>query len=158
MTSLRRRRLSVALLRLGYRTAYRVYMAWSFVRRPRVRGTMCVISDDAGRVLLLRHTYGDRRAWELPGGWVRREEEPVEAARREAREELGADIDGWRALGALNGFWHYKHETLSFFAAEWPGGEPRTDPVEIAEIGWFDPRDPPRRMGDGTRAVVATLV
>jgi 8-oxo-dGTP pyrophosphatase MutT (NUDIX family) len=157
MTSLRRRPLSAALLRLGYRVAYRALWVWAFVRRPRVRGCMVLLHDDRGRILLVRHTYGDRAAWELPGGWVERGEDPIAAARRETREELGADIADWEQVGAVDGLWHFKREQLSYFKARWPGGVPRVDPVEIAEAAWFDPAAPPENLGEGTRAVFETL-
>ncbi|HEU4571405.1 MAG TPA: hypothetical protein VFR93_01865, partial [Candidatus Limnocylindrales bacterium] len=107
VSTLRRRPRSVALLRLGYRVAYRALNAYAFFRRPQVRGVMCVVSDGRGRILLVRHTYGDRRAWELPGGW--------------------------------------------------PGGAASVDPVEIADVAWFDPSSPPERLGQGTRAVFDAL-
>ena len=157
MRSLRRRPRAAALLRAGYRVAYRLLIAWAFVRRPGVRGCMAVLCDERGRVLLVRHTYGDRRAWELPGGWVGRDEDPADAARRETREELGADVAEWEPLGTLRGAWHFKHEELTFFRAPWPGGDPRADPVEIAEAAWFDPAAPPARLGLATRAVLADL-
>ena len=117
---------------------------------------MVVVFDAAGHVALVRHTYGDRRLWELPGGWVRGDEDPGVAARREVREEMGIDV-GVRPLGTVDGDWHFKHEHLSFFAADWPGGRGTYDPVEIAEIAWFDPARPPARLGGGTRAVLSTL-
>jgi 8-oxo-dGTP pyrophosphatase MutT (NUDIX family) len=157
VSTLRHRPRSVALLRLGYRVAYRCINAYAFVRRPRVRGVMCVVSDGGGRVLLVRHTYGDRLAWELPGGWVGRSEEPVDAARREAFEELGVAIDGWEPLGVVEGLWHFKRERLTFFAGRWPGGTATVDPVEIAEARWFDPAEPPERLGEGTQAVFRTF-
>ncbi len=157
MSTLRHRPRSVALLRLAYRIAYRLLNAYAFVRRPRVRGVMCVVSDGRDRVLLVRHTYGDRSAWELPGGWVGRGEDPREAARREAHEELGVRIGEWHDLGVVNGLWHFKHERLAFYAGGWPGGAATLDPVEIAEARWFDPAEPPERLGEGTRAVFERL-
>jgi 8-oxo-dGTP pyrophosphatase MutT (NUDIX family) len=115
---------------------------------------MVLLHDAEGRVLLVRHTYGDRRAWELPGGWVKRDEEPVEAARRETLEELGADVVDWEPVGVVGGLWHFKREQLSFFRGAWPGGAPRVDPVEIAEVGWFALDALPARLGVGTRAVL----
>ena len=41
-------------------------------------------------MLLVRHTYGPR-AWDLPGGAIKRGEPPIDAARREMDEELGLD-------------------------------------------------------------------
>lgn len=146
----------MALLRLAYRLAYRFIQAWTFVRRPRVRGAMVLVTDAAGRVLLVRHTYGDRRRWELPGGWLRDGEHPLAGARREVREELGLDLP-LRPLVAVEGDWDHKHEALAAFRAEWPGGRAHYDPVEIAEVAWFDPAQPPAHAGAGTRAVLGAL-
>lgn len=128
------------------------------MRRPDVRGAMIAVFDSEGRVLLVRHTYGDRRRWELPGGWAHAGEEPLIAARRELAEEVGLDDVEVRPLGVLTGDWDFKHERLSYFAADFPAGaRGRYDPVEIAELAWFDPRLPPARMGSGTRAVLGQI-
>ena len=127
----------MAALRLGYRVAYRLLQVWAFVLRPRVRGVVCVLRDREGRVLLMRQSYGDRSRWWLPGGFVGRSEEPLEAARREAFEELGVDVADWRGLGTVDGGWMGKRETLWVFSAPWPGGTARCDPVEVLEARWF---------------------
>jgi 8-oxo-dGTP pyrophosphatase MutT (NUDIX family) len=123
-------------MRLGYRVAYRLLQVWTFVRRPRVRGAMVAVIDAGDRVLLVRHTYGDRRRWELPGGWVRPGEPADEAALREVAEELGIAVRLGTG-GVLSGRWTFKREELSWFTAAWPGGRGRYDPVEIAEVAWF---------------------
>jgi 8-oxo-dGTP pyrophosphatase MutT (NUDIX family) len=143
-------------MRLGYRVAYRVIQAWTFVLRPEVPGTMVAVTDPAGRVLLVRHTYGDRARWELPGGWVQAGEDPAEAARREVLEEVGIDVP-LRAIGVVDGDWNFKHEHLSMFQADWPGGRRRYDPVEIAEVAWFGLDDLPERCSEATRTMLGHL-
>ena len=143
-------------MRLGYRVAYRALQAWTFVRRPSVRGTMVAVLDGR-RVLMVRHTYGDRARWELPGGGMHAGEEPADAARREVAEEVGIDVALRPLAGVLEGHWDFKHEALAWFTADWPGGRGTYDPVEIAEVGWFALDDLPPRVGEAARRVLALL-
>jgi 8-oxo-dGTP diphosphatase len=117
----------------------------------------CVFDDGAGRVLFVRHTYGRRDHWELPGGGAHANEDLAAAARREAREELGADVAAWAHLGSVEGRWHGKTERLDVFGARWPGGPVRSDPVEIAEAAWFARGTPPSPLGPSTRVALRTL-
>jgi len=140
------------VLRLVYRGGYWAMRGWSAVLHPRRRGVKCVLRDGAGRIVWVRHTYGDRGAWELPGGAARRTESPVEAARREAREELGVDVGDWEDIGTVHGRWTGMHLALTCCLAEWPRDAALdTDPVEIAESAWAPPEDPPGRVGVVTR-------
>ncbi len=157
MAGLRRRPRSAALLRLGYRVAYRVLRGWSALARPRTRGVKCVLLDADGRALFVRHTYGARQSWELPGGGARHGEPATDAARREAREELGIDDAGWRPVAVAEGVWHGKHERLDVFACERAGRPVRLDPVEIAHAGWFALDAPPARVGPSTRMALTAM-
>jgi 8-oxo-dGTP diphosphatase len=55
-------------------------------------GTVAVIRDDAGRVLVAKHTYRAGRPWGLLGGWVQRGEDPAATIVREVREETGLTV------------------------------------------------------------------
>ena len=135
--------------------AYRVLTVWSVLTHPDTRGVKCLLRDGTGRALFVRHHYGNRRQWELPGGGVHRHEAPCEAARREAWEELGADVTDWEQLALTKGLWQGKHEALAICGGDWPGGPVRPDPVEIAATGWFALEDPPQPLGPTTRAALA---
>jgi 8-oxo-dGTP pyrophosphatase MutT (NUDIX family) len=128
--------LPVPLRRLGYRCAYLGLRLFWFLARPRVSGVKCLLTE-RDRVLLVRHTYGPQRRWELPGGGIKRAEEPRAAARRETREELGVDIDDWRPLGDLFERIDGKRDTLWCFSAAVGDREIVTDGAEIAEARWF---------------------
>ena len=54
-------------------------------------GAAAVICDAAGRVLLVKQTYGDCN-WALPGGYTEPHESIVETAVREVREETGLQV------------------------------------------------------------------
>ena len=54
-------------------------------------GAMCLIEGDDGQVLLVRQSYRD--GWGAPGGLLRRGEELKVGACREAKEEVGVDVE-----------------------------------------------------------------
>jgi ADP-ribose pyrophosphatase YjhB (NUDIX family) len=97
-----------------------------------------LVFDEAGRVLLIKQNYGQRK-YGVPGGVVEFGETPTEAAVREVREETGVDV----ALGPLTGLYTLRkddHTLLCYvFAATIEHGEPAVPTTgEIAEVGWFD--------------------
>ncbi|MGZ4276149.1 MAG: NUDIX hydrolase [Solirubrobacteraceae bacterium] len=144
---------SVALRRLVYRTGHRVLRVWWQVRAPRAHGVKCVVRHGHD-VVFVRHTYGDREDWELPGGGIRRGEEPRDAAAREAREELGVDVADWRPLGSFQARGYGRVVTISCFE-----GRPATralelDLGEIAEARWAPVWAPPQPLGKDVGAVL----
>jgi ADP-ribose pyrophosphatase YjhB (NUDIX family) len=54
-------------------------------------GAICVIERSDGRILLVRHSY--RQRWGFPGGLLKRGEQVDAGALREAKEEVGLDIE-----------------------------------------------------------------
>src|SRR5437763_5090787 len=108
-----RMQLPVPVKRLGYRVAYAGLRTYWFVRRPKLSGVKCVLTD-GDEVLLVRHTYGPR-AWDLPGGAIKRGEAPLHAASREMNEELGVSIDDWRALGAVRVIVDHRRDLVHCF-------------------------------------------
>jgi ADP-ribose pyrophosphatase YjhB (NUDIX family) len=128
-------RLSLQVRRAAIRCAYVGLRVYWFVARPHVSGVKCVIThgDD---VLLVRHTYGNR-AWDLPGGQIRRREVPVDAARREMNEEIGRQIEEWVDFGKLYFNGNHHRDTVYLFHGRL--GDRRVDPdlVELDEAQWF---------------------
>src|SRR5215471_4747688 len=75
---------------------WNAYLAEGNAKQARKRvAAKVVIRDDGGRILLVDPTY--KPDWDLPGGMAEANESPLEAARREIREELGLET----AVGAL---------------------------------------------------------
>ena len=51
-----------------------------------------VITDDRGRVLLLKHRFRPGSGWGIPGGYTNKGEQPEDTLRRELREEIGLEL------------------------------------------------------------------
>jgi 8-oxo-dGTP pyrophosphatase MutT (NUDIX family) len=147
-------RLPLSLQRLLLRVGDRVIRLASFVVKLRTRGVKCVISRGQD-VMLVRHTYGNRRRWELPGGRVRRGEDPLQAARREVREEIGVEISEWAPLGNYVEPIHRRRDTLYSFRARVDDLELHIDPVEIAEARWFGRDHLPANTRSHVRRIIA---
>lgn len=109
---------------------------------PRVSlGAAAVIHDTAGRVLLAHHTYR-RQPWDLPGGFVRRGEQPAASLQRELREELGVPTMVGPLLAATTAG---AHLTLYYRVAL--NGVPRPDDVEIDGYRYVAVADIPALLG-----------
>ncbi|MBV8734145.1 MAG: NUDIX domain-containing protein [Solirubrobacterales bacterium] len=143
----------LALRRQAYRVAHHLLRAWWFVRRPDHEGVKCVLND-ADRVLLVRHTYGDRR-WDLPGGSVRRSEVAQETATREMEEELGIRVEHWYYLCDLLALSYSCHDTLHCFQAEVDDPALTLNRAELQAARWFPERELPAEVGRHVRPILA---
>lgn len=114
-----------------------VLKPWWLLTHPRGVGVRGIVTDDLGRVLFVRHSYGDR-AWYLPGGAGGKHESPDEAVEREFWEETGLRVETEKLVGVY--FWSEwgKRENLFIFSCRITGGNLQIDGGEIADSGWFD--------------------
>lgn len=85
----------------------------------------CVITDDAGRLLLLHRSEPNHTQWELPGGKLDGDDEPlVVGAAREMMEELGVDVIVGEPLGQTEFDEGETHYVYHWFAATIQSGTP----------------------------------
>jgi ADP-ribose pyrophosphatase YjhB (NUDIX family)/rhodanese-related sulfurtransferase len=111
---------------------------------PKV-GADAVLTDDDGRVLLVERA--DDRCWGLVSGWVEPNEHPRDTVVREAREEVGLDIE----VGDLVGVFARRassatgpHSVVSVvYRAIRVGGELRTRPHEVLSARYWHLDDVP---------------
>lgn len=111
-------------------------------------GAAAVITDDRGRVLLVRHTYGELN-WEIPGGLGEPGESADATAVREVREETGLDVAAERLTGIYFEAAADMHHFV-FRCRATAGTEPRPSSDEISEVRWCERAALPRPISDFT--------
>jgi 8-oxo-dGTP diphosphatase len=95
-----------------------------------------------GQVLLVhrhprRQNYPD--CWDIVGGHIEPGETPLDAVRRECREELGIDIDDPLPMPMTIADPHIQMH--AFVVTRWSGRPENTAPEEHDDLRWFDPTE-----------------
>lgn len=121
--------------RVAYRMAYLLMSGYRFLRRPRTYGVQLIL-EAGSQILLVRHSYGHRTEWALPGGGRQRREDPLACARRELHEELGVS-GAFRHVGVVELFHNYHDDKVSVFVVTNLSGPFLLDKIEINEAQWF---------------------
>ena len=124
-----------------------------------------VVFDDAGRVLLARHSTGG--VWSTPGGAIDPDETPQDAVVREVWEELRLDVEPIRFLGTFGGpAFRITYENgdevayvITAFECRIVAGEIRPDGDEVLEARWFGIDELPNLvLSNWARSVLPEIV
>jgi 8-oxo-dGTP diphosphatase len=111
-------------------------------------GVFASLFDSAGRVLLVRHTYGSRH-WSTPGGRVEPGESPLTALVREVTEEIACEIRIEHLIGVYAK--PYRDDLVLSFAAIIISGIPQACPPEISDVVFSSPESLPADLAFNTR-------
>ena len=115
--------------------AHRVRLVWWRIRKPLLLGCRVLAFDDAGRVLLVRHSYGSGR-WLLPGGGIGRGETPLAAALRELAEEAACALEDPREIAVIEEPLAGTVNRVHIVAGQ-ARGQPHPDGREIIAAAFF---------------------
>jgi 8-oxo-dGTP diphosphatase len=113
-------------------------------------GVSAVVFNPAGEVLLCRHTYRDRYPWGLPGGWLKRDEDPAQAVEREICEETGLVIRILQPLRVIHDTQYARLDVT--FVGCLIGGVFRPS-LEVSDAGFYIPEHYPALL-PGTEALI----
>jgi 8-oxo-dGTP diphosphatase len=111
--------------------------------------TACAVCVDDDRVLLVRRRGAPFKGyWDLPGGFLDEGEHPLDAVRRELREETGLTIEPETFLGVWMdryGDDESAQATLNlYWTARVVAGDARPDD-DITDLAWFEVDELPAR-------------
>jgi 8-oxo-dGTP diphosphatase len=113
-------------------------------------GAAAIIFDEAGRVLLVKHTYGELN-WELPGGGSEGNESMSGTAVRETWEETGLRVEVERLIGIYYLPSLDAHGLTFLCRNVEPQQAPTPSSAEISECRYWPVDALPRPMSDWTQ-------
>lgn len=126
---------------------------------PGVGAGLAVLRD--GKILLYRRKKAPEAGhWNILGGKVDHMEPAQEAARREAEEESGLQIDSIRFLCLSEQIIRDDNQhwlSLIYVCDRFTGEPAMVEPDKFHEIGWFSPEELPQPLSRFTTVAVSEL-
>lgn len=125
-----------------------MHLYWRFSRGMTL-GVRALVIDEAGRILLVQHSYV--RGWHLPGGGVEPGETMIDALIRELAEEGNVEPTAPPVLHGI--FQVLRRDHVAVFVVRHFRQKPDPAPDrEIVAHGFFAPDELPNDTTAGTRA------
>lgn len=140
------------------RLAGRALHLYFRLHRGMTLGVRAAVLNEAGEVLLVRHTYTP--GWHLPGGGVEPDETLFDALAKELREEANIALTGPAVLHGvfLNRHVSVRDHVAVFVVRAFTQMAPKQPDREIAEARFFPLSALPEKTTPGTRRRLAEIL
>ena|SRR5581483_436284 len=119
--------------------AYPLLKIYWFILRPQTQGVKVIIRYK-NQVLFIENTYR-HNYWYLPGGGVKKGEEPENAGIREIKEELSINLTKIKDHGILTFVDENKRDQVWVYSATVNNPKFSIDPKEIKKAKWIKIKD-----------------
>ncbi len=106
--------------------------------------------------VLMAYTEYDRPKWQLIGGFVKSNENPFDALKREYKEELSVNVEIKKFIGVYIG--GYDNNITLLFKVEFPDGSIVIDNEELIEIKYFGFDEIPENISERTRSMIEDTI
>jgi 8-oxo-dGTP pyrophosphatase MutT (NUDIX family) len=121
-----------------------------YMFRPKTCGAKVVVMC-GDEILLIKTTYD--YGYSLPGGGVKKGEDPIDAAKREAIEEVGIVLDNVTQITTFVTTAEYKIDTVYGFYSEVSSKKYSLDKLEIERAEWHPLSNLPK-LGSVTQKII----
>ena len=115
---------------------------------PKPTAGFLLRNDEGAYLLTVRGIEPKKGLWDLPGGFVNNHENFEQAARREAKEELGVELTELHYLGSYLDMYHFQDvdfETLNvMFVSSIAGGQKPQPADDVTSYQFFGLSELPR--------------
>ena len=112
-----------------------------------------IITNSEDKVLLLEHILRPASGWGIPGGFINEGEQPIDAVRRELREETGIELENLRMLRVRT---IRRHIEFLFRAESNDTAEVKSR--EIKSLDWFAVDKMPAEMSVVQKTIVEKVL
>ena len=110
-----------------------------------------LIFNDQGQILLLKHRFRAGSGWGLPGGFLEQGEQPLDALRRELREEIAMEVESAEIFTSRSFKKPRQVEILFLCRAN---GEVKPQAMEVEHAEWFSLDSLPHGLPHDQRLLV----